>query len=112
MRLLSYLLINSIAILVAAYILPGVKVDDVSTVILVAIVLGVINAFIKPILLFFTLPFTLLTLGLFTFVINALLVLLTDWLIRGFSVANFWWALLFSLIVSLVSSFLNQLTKD
>lgn len=112
MRLLSYLLINSIAILIASYILPGVKVDSVSTVIIVAIVLGVINTFIKPLVLLLTLPITLVTLGLFTFIINALLVVLTDMLIAGFSVTNFLWALLFSLVVSLVSSFLSNMTKE
>lgn len=111
MRLLSYLLINSIAIVVAAKILPGVKVDSITTVIIVAIVLGAINTFIKPLILLLTLPITLVTLGLFTFVINAFLVLLTDQLISGFSVANFLWALLFSLVVSIVSSFLSSLTK-
>lgn len=111
MRLLTYLLINCIAIVVAAYILPGVHVDTISTVILVAIVLGVVNTFIKPVLVLFTLPLTIMTLGLFTFVINALLVLLTSYLVHGFIVVNFWWALLFSLVVSFVSSFLNHLTK-
>ena len=111
MRLLSYLLVNSIAILIATEILPGVKVDAITTVIIVAIVLGAINTFIKPIVLLFTLPINLLTLGLFTFVINALLVLLTDQLIAGFSVTNFFSALLFSLVVSLISSFLSMLTK-
>lgn len=111
MQLLTYLLINSVAIMIASYILPGVDVDSYITVIIVAIVLGVINTFIKPIILFLTLPITLVTLGLFTFVINALLVLGTSYLVQGFTVDNFLWALLFSLIVSLVSSFLSQLSK-
>lgn len=111
MKLLVYLLINSVAIIVAASILPGVTVDSVTTVVLLAIVLGVINTFIKPLVLLLTLPINLVTLGLFTFVVNALLVLLADLLVGGFAVSNFLWALLFSLVVSLVSSFLNHLTK-
>ena len=111
MKLIVYLLINSIAIIVAASILPGVTVDSYTTVILLAIVLGVINTFIKPLVLLLTLPFNLITLGLFTFVVNALLVLLADVLIAGFTVSNFLWALLFSLVVSLVSSFLSHFTK-
>jgi putative membrane protein len=111
MRLLTYLLVNSIAIMVASYILPGVKVDAITTVLMVAIVLGVINTFIKPIILLLTLPLTLVTLGLFTFIINALLVLLTSKIVHGFSVQNFLWALLFSLVVSVVSAFLSHLAK-
>ena len=111
MKLIVYLLINSIAIIVAASILPGVTVDSYTTVILLAIVLGVINTFIKPLVLLLTLPFNLITLGLFTFVVNALLLLLADVLIAGFTVSNFLWALLFSLVVSLVSSFLSHFTK-
>jgi len=111
MRLISYLVINSVAILVAASILPGVDVDSYITVIILAIVLGVINTFIKPIVMLFTLPITLLTLGLFSFVVNALFVLLADYLITGFEVSNFLWAIFFSLVVSLISSFLSKLAR-
>ncbi len=111
MKLLAYLLINSVAIIVAANILPGVRVDSFTSVIILAIVLGVINTFIKPLVLLFTLPINLVTLGLFTFVVNALLVLLADLLVGGFAVNNFLWALLFSLVVSLVSSFLNLFAR-
>lgn|SRR3989344_4738160 len=112
MRLISYLLINALAIFIASYILPGVNVDNWVTIFIVAIVLGAINAIIKPILIFLTLPLTIITLGLFTFVINALLVMLTSYLVSGFTVDNFWWALLFSLVISLISSFLSNLTKE
>ena len=112
MRLISYLLINALAIFIASYILLGVNVDNWVTIFIVAIVLGAINAIIKPILIFLTLPLTIITLGLFTFVINALLVMLTSYLVSGFTVDNFWWALLFSLVISLISSFLSNLTKE
>lgn len=112
MRLIAYLLINGIAVFVASYILPGVDVDSFVTAFLVALVLGVVNMFIKPILFFLTLPITILTLGLFTFIINGLLVLLVSQLVPGFHVENIWWAILFSIVVTLVSWFLNSLIKE
>ena len=105
------LLINAIAVFVTAKILPGVYIDSFVTALVVAIVLGVINTFLKPVLLLLTLPVTILTLGLFTFVINALLVLLAATLVSGFHVKNFLWALLFSLVLSLVNSILQSLVK-
>lgn len=112
MRLLSYLLINGFAVFVASYVLPGVQVDSFLTALIVAIILGAVNTFIRPFLLLLTLPITLMTLGLFTFVINALLVLLVDMLVPGLIVDGFWWALAFSLIVSVISSFLNSLQSN
>ncbi|MDD5251479.1 MAG: phage holin family protein [Patescibacteria group bacterium] len=109
MRLILKLILNTIAVLVAAYILPGIMVDGPLTALIVAVVLGVVNVVVKPIVIVLTLPATILTLGLFLFVINALMVMLVDWLIPGFAVAGFWWALLFSLVVSLVGSVLNWL---
>lgn len=111
MRLLVNLLINTIAVFVAGYILPGVHLDSLVTAFIVSIVLGVINAFIKPVLLLLTLPINVLTLGLFTLVINALLVLLTTNFVPGFTVDNFWWALGFSIVVSLVSAFLSLMAS-
>ncbi len=105
------LLVRFVAVLVAAYILPGIMVDSYWTAIVVAIVLGVLNGFFRPILLLLTLPINILTLGLFTFVLNALLVLLADRIVPGFAVANFWYALFFSLVVSLVTAFLHGLKK-
>lgn len=112
MRLVYYLIINALAIFIASYILPGVAINDGITILIVAVVLGAINTFIKPLLILLTLPLTIITLGLFTFIINALLVLLTSYVVPGFEVENFWWALLFSLVISIVSSFLNGLTKQ
>ena len=110
-RLLGYLLINGFAVFATAYILPGIAVDSIWTALLVAIVLGVVNMFIRPILVILTLPITLITLGLFVLLINGLLVLLVSNLVPGFTVENFWWAIGFSLVVSAVSWFLNSLTK-
>jgi putative membrane protein len=109
MRLLTYLLINAFAVFIAGYILPGVRVDSFLTALIVAVVLGVINTFFKPILLFLTLPITVITLGFFYFVLNAVIVSLTSYIVPGFHVANLWWALLFSLVISLVSWFLHSL---
>jgi putative membrane protein len=99
------------AVFISAYILPGVKVDGLLTAIVVAIILGAINMFIRPILLLLTFPLTILSFGLFTFIINALLVLLVSSLVPGFKVSGFLWALIFSLVLSIVSSFLYSMAK-
>jgi putative membrane protein len=109
MKLLLHLQISSLAVFVAASILPGIHIDNWLTIVLVAIVLGIVNSALKPILVIISLPVTILTLGLFLLVINALLVFLTAWLIPGFAVDGWLSAILFSLIVSLVSSVLQSL---
>ena len=111
MNILLNWLILSLAVGITSYILPGVTVQSAGVAIVTALVLGIINALIKPLLILLTLPINILTLGLFTFVINALLILLTAEIVDGFSVENFWWALLFSLIVSVVASLLTKLIK-
>lgn len=112
MALLLRWLIYSVAILITAYLLPGVQIDTFTTALVAALVLGILNAVLRPFLLLLTLPINILTLGLFTFVINAAVILLTDGLVDGFSVDNFWWALLFSLILSVISGLLFNLTKE
>ncbi|HTK05138.1 MAG TPA: phage holin family protein [Candidatus Eisenbacteria bacterium] len=112
MRVILHLILNTLAVAVAAYVLPGVFVDGPLTALVVAVVLGVVNVVVKPILVLLTLPITVVTLGLFLFVINALIILLVDWLVPGFEVDGFWWALLFSLVVSLVGSFLNAVANE
>ncbi len=104
-------LVSTAAILISAYILPGVHISGFSTALVVAVVLGIINAVIKPILIILTLPINILTLGLFTLVINALIIILTADLVPGFKVDGFLWALLFSIVLSLVNSFLHNLSK-
>lgn len=99
----------SIAIYATAYLLPGIHLADFTTALLAAVGLGLINVIIKPILLVLTLPLNILTLGLLTFVINALMVLLAAQFVPGFVVDNFWWALLFSLVVAVVNGLLNAL---
>jgi putative membrane protein len=102
MRFLVNIIIMTIAVYVAASLLPGVMVADFLTSLVVAVVLALLNAIVKPVLVFLTIPFTIITFGLFLLVINAVVVLLADRLISGFEVAGFWWALLFSLIMSLI----------
>lgn len=105
-------LIAAIAVIATSYILPGIYVANFWVALIVALVLGLINSFIKPILLFLALPINVLTFGLFTFVINAALILLADNLVAGFTVDGFLWALIFSLIVSIVNSLLWQAVTD
>lgn len=112
MQILLRILLNTVAVLVASALIPGVHIRNIVIAGLVAITLGVLNAFVRPILVFLTLPVTVITFGLFVFVINALLVMLAAYLIPGFAVDGFWWALLFSLVVSVVSSFFNMLARE
>lgn len=105
-------LILSCAIMAAAYFFSGIQVKDFGTAIFAALVLGILNAFFRPILLVLTLPINILTLGLFTFVINALLLMLTSHVIGGLVVSGFWSALLASLIISVVSWLLSSFIND
>lgn len=97
------------AVFITAYLLPGVKVADFWTAVVVAVVLGLVNMVIRPVILLLTLPINLLTLGLFTFIINALMILLVSALVPGFEVKSLNWAFLFSVVLSLVSTFLHIL---
>lgn len=111
MNILFNWLLSAVAIMIAAYILPGVHVQGFMVALILAVILGIINAILRPILLILTLPINILTLGLFTFVINAFLVMLAAGLVKGFSVDSFWWALAFSLVVSLVNGFFHKLSR-
>jgi putative membrane protein len=91
-----------------ANVLNGVHVTDFWTALIFAVVLAILNVIAKPILILLTLPVTILTLGLFLFVINALIVLLASKFVEGFSIDNFWWGLLFSLLLSLIMSFIDK----
>lgn len=95
----------------AAYLLPGVHVTNFFSALITALVLGIVNVFLKPLLILLTLPINILTLGLFTLVINAFLVMLADLIVPGFRVDSFWWALLFGLVLWVINSFLSSLAK-
>ena len=111
MEILLSWLISALAIIVTAYLLPGVRIEGFLTALVTAVVLGIINSILKPILLFLTLPINILTLGLLTFVINALLVLLASQIVPGFIVDGFWWALAFSVVLSIINTLLGNLFK-
>lgn len=103
MNAIFNLLVNSVGIFVIGYLLKGVELKSFLTAVWVAILLGLLNVFVKPILALLSLPLTILTFGLFILVINALILLLTDALVEGFKIENFWWALLFGLILSILN---------
>ena len=102
-------LIMAVSIVVAAYVIPGVTLASFWTAVWVALFLGIVNVLIKPILILVTLPINILTLGLFTFVINAVLILLASSIIKGFHVSGFWVAMLFSIILSIVNYMLSHI---
>ena len=111
MRLLLRFLLNGLAVIVAAQLIPGIAVSSLGSAILAGIVLGFVNAIIKPVLVILTLPLTLLTLGLFIFVVNAICLALTAALVPGLSIAGFWPALLGALVVSAISWLLSSLLE-
>jgi putative membrane protein len=101
-------LVCSVNVFILAYILPGVHIVDFFTAILVAAVLSVLDAVVKPLLIILTLPATILTLGLFLFVINAGIILLDDYFVHGFEVKSFWYALLFGAVLSFFNSLVHK----
>ncbi len=112
MNYILRLLLSALAVVVLANILPGVSVESYWIAVLVAVVLSVLNLFVKPLLVILTLPVTILTLGLFLLVINAVIILLASNLVSGFAVDGFWTALLFSLLLSLLQALLFALIRD
>ena len=112
MKIILKMLLTAIAVVVLAQFLPGIHVDGYVTAIIVAVVLGLLRVFVKPLFVFFTLPLTIVTLGLFLFVINAVIILLAGKLVNGFQVDGFWYALLFSLLLSFFQSILYSFLKE
>lgn len=109
MSLLLNIVLSSLAVYFTAWLLPGIEVKSLGTAIVVAIVLGVLNAVLKPLLEFLSFPITVVTMGLFLTVINTIIVMIAGALISNFHVQNFWWALLFSVIVGFVTSLLEAI---
>ncbi|MGB0404204.1 MAG: phage holin family protein [Salibacteraceae bacterium] len=112
MKFVLKVLASTFAVIVTAYLLPGVEVQDFMTAVLVALVMAFLNSVIKPMLIVLTIPVTILTLGFFLLVINALLIELAAYAVNGFAVDGFWWAVLFSLILSVFNSMFNGLNSD
>ncbi|MCH7411346.1 phage holin family protein [Belliella sp. DSM 111904] len=101
------LILGGLAVLITSYLLPGVSVEDFLTGVVIAALIALLNITVKPILIFLTIPITIVTLGLFLIVINALLILLCAEIVPGFTVDGFWWAVLFGLILGLINSLLG-----
>ncbi|WP_215226731.1 phage holin family protein [Echinicola shivajiensis] len=101
---LVQLVIAGLAVIIASYLLPGVSVEDFWVAVIIAAVLSLLNYTVKPLLIILTIPITIVTLGLFLLVINALIILLAANIVPGFEVDGFWWALLFSLILSIINT--------
>jgi putative membrane protein len=112
MKFFFKIIISAISVVITAYLLPGVHVKDLLTALIVAIVLALLNGIVRPILIILTIPVTILTLGFFLLVINALMILLAGNIVPGFQVDGFWWALLFSIILSLITSLLGIGLRD
>lgn len=107
---LLHWIVTALAIGIAAYLIPGIEVTVVGALVL-AVVLGIINVFLKPIINLLTLPLNILTLGLFSLVVNALLIMLAGQVVPGFTVDGFWTAFLFGIVVALVSALFGAMTK-
>jgi putative membrane protein len=112
MPFLIKVIVTTFAVVIGSYIMPGVSVDSFLTAILVAFVLGLLNAILKPILVLLTLPVTILSLGLFLLVINAFIILLTDYFVAGFHVSSFWTAIIFSIILAILNWLLSMPAKN
>ncbi|MBI2024464.1 phage holin family protein [Candidatus Giovannonibacteria bacterium] len=112
MEILLRLVLNTLVVLAVAYILPGVVVDGYMAAFVAALAIGVINAVIKPILFVLTLPITIITLGIFTLVLNALLLLLASAIVPGFEIAGFWTAIIFGIIFSIVNMAFHRWEKS
>ncbi|MDY0272068.1 MAG: phage holin family protein [Advenella sp.] len=109
MSLILTWLLQALALMVVAYILPGVTVASFGSALVAAVILGLVNTIIYPVLAFLTIPITVVTLGLFLFILNALLFWLAGSIFNGFQVTGFWWALAGALIYSIISGILLSL---
>ena len=112
MNLIIRLIVSALLVMLLSYMLPGVHVAGFVTALIVAVVLGLLNIFVKPVLVLLTLPVTILTFGLFLLVINANVILICDYIVGGFDVDSFLTALLFSLILSVVQSLIFSSSRD
>ena len=112
MKTFIHFIVSTIAILITAYILPGVHVSGLLAAFVLAVVLGAINLILRPILIFLTLPITIFTLGLFVLVINGLLVMLASYIVPGFTVDSFWSALLFGIVLAIVNWVLQIFDRE
>lgn len=110
MNFIIKLVLSAIAVVITAYVLPGVHIDSFFVAVMLAAVLSLLNVSVKPLLVFLTIPATIFSLGLFLLVINAFIIQIAAWIVPGFEVSGFWWALLFSLLLSFVNGIFDRLT--
>jgi putative membrane protein len=111
MKLIASLLVNGFAVFLADYFLEGIYIKDFKTAIIVALVLGILNTFLKPILELLAFPLNLLTLGFFRLLINGFIVFLASWFVSGFFVSNFFWAVIFTIVLSIINWIFNLALK-
>ena len=107
MKFLTQILISALSVLVTGYLMPGIKIDGFSTALVVAVVLALLNVFLKPVLVLLSIPATIFTLGLFLLVINAVIILIASKMVDGFHVSGFWAALFFSIVLSVINAILG-----
>lgn len=112
MRLLLGWAINAAALFLLPYIVPAVQISSFMTALVVALVIGLLNTFIRPVLFVLTLPITVLTLGLFTLILNGLMFWIASYFIQGFAIRGFWWAVLAALVYSIISWAISSLVLD
>lgn len=111
MKFILNIVISSLAVMITAYLLPGVDVENYFVALVIAVVLSFLNHFLKPLLILLTIPVTVLSFGFFLLVINAFIILFAEYLVDGFLVRNFWWAMFFSIVLSIVTAILDGLGK-
>ena len=112
MKTLIKLLLTALAVIVLGYLLPGISVTSFVTALVVAVVIALLRLIVKPILIILTLPITIITFGIFLLFINAIIIMLAGYFVSGFVVDGIWWALIFSLLLSLFQSILFALIKE
>lgn len=105
-------LLSLLSLVITTFIIPGIKIANLSSAFVAALVISMINVFIKPVLQLISLPLNILTLGLFSLLVNGFLFLLASWIVPGFSIINLWWAILAAVVYSLISAFLSYLFNE
>ncbi len=109
LNIIIQILVTAVAVIITAALLPGISIKSFGTAIIVAIVLGLLNYFVTPVMVLFSIPITVITFGLFLCVINALIIMLASSMVGGFKVEGFWWALIFSIVLSFVTYLLKMI---
>ena len=112
MKTIIRILLTALAVVILAKVLPGVSVEGYLSAIIVAIVIAILRFIVKPILVVLTLPITIITLGLFLLIVNGMVIMLADYFISDFEVRNIWWAVLFSLLLSILQSIFHSILDD